>query len=50
MIGGLTMVVTPARPPEQGMPENAISHDGPIDLIGSPSEIAQAIRAAVQQP
>ena len=49
-IGGLTMVVTPARPPEQGMPENAISYDGPIDLIGSPSEIAQAICAAVQQP
>ena len=49
-IGGLTMVVTPARPTEQGMPENAISYDGPIDLIGSPSEIAQAICATVQQP
>ena len=49
-IGGLTMVVTPVQPPEQGMPENAISYDGPIDLIGSPSEIAQAICAAVQQP
>lgn len=47
-IGGLTMVVTPARPPEQGMPENAISYDGPIDLIGSRSEIAQAICSAVQ--
>jgi hypothetical protein len=31
------------------MPENAISYDGPIDLIGSPSEIAQAICAAVRQ-
>jgi two-component system chemotaxis response regulator CheB len=49
-IGGLTMVVTPAWPTERGMPENAISYDGPIDLIGSPSEIAQAICAAVQQP
>ena len=49
-IGGLTMVVTPARPPEHGMPENAIAYDGPIDMIGSPFEIAQAICAAVQQP
>ncbi|AWI91738.1 chemotaxis protein CheB [Methylobacterium sp. DM1] len=49
-IGGLSMVVTPARPPERGMPENAIAYDGPIDLIGSPSEIARAICAAVQQP
>ncbi|MGU3340969.1 chemotaxis protein CheB [Methylobacterium mesophilicum] len=49
-IGGLSMVVTPARPPEQGMPENAISYDGPIDVIGSPSEIAQVICAAVQRP
>lgn len=49
-IDGLTMVVTPARPPERGMPENAIAYDGPIDLIGSPSEIAQAICAAVQKP
>jgi chemotaxis response regulator CheB len=32
--GGMTMVLTPARPPQQGMPENAISYDGPIDLIG----------------
>jgi two-component system chemotaxis response regulator CheB len=49
-IGGLSMVLTPARPLEQGMPENAISYGGPIDLIGSPSEIAQAICAAVRQP
>ena len=48
-IGGLSMVVTPARPSEQGMPENAISYDGPIDLIGSPSEIVQAICTAVRQ-
>nr|USU34622.1 chemotaxis protein CheB [Methylobacterium sp.] len=48
-IGGLSMVVTPVRSPEQGMPKNAISYDGPIDLIGSPFEIAQAIRAAIQQ-
>jgi hypothetical protein len=28
------------------MPENAITYDGPIDLIGSSPEIAQAIRRA----
>lgn len=44
--GGLTMVLTPAAPPQRGMPENAINYDGPIDLIGSPWRLAQGIRAA----
>jgi hypothetical protein len=40
------MVLTPAGPPERGMPENAIKFDGPISLIGSSKEIAEAICAA----
>src|SRR3954454_1691009 len=44
--GGLTMVLTPGRSPERGMPENAISYDGPIDLIGDPLQIAEGICAA----
>jgi chemotaxis response regulator CheB len=44
--GGLTMVLTPGRPPGRGMPENAISYDGPIDLIGDPRRIAEGICAA----
>ena len=49
-VGGLTMVVrrTPTNYP--GMPENAIGYDGPIDLIGTPSEIAQSVCAAIQLP
>jgi chemotaxis response regulator CheB len=46
--GGLTMVLTPRSPPTQGMPEHAIAYDGPIDLIGTPSQIASAIIAAIQ--
>ena len=45
--GGLTMVLTPDAPPGRGMPENAISYDGPIDVIGGAREIATAIRDAV---
>lgn len=45
--GGVTMVLTP-DPPRRGMPENAIAHDGPVDVIGTPREIAEAIRATVQ--
>jgi two-component system chemotaxis response regulator CheB len=41
--GGLTMVLTPSGPPQRGMPENAISYDGPIDLIGTPERIARGI-------
>jgi two-component system chemotaxis response regulator CheB len=45
--GGLTMVLTPDLLPRQGMPENAIAFDGPIDTIGSPEDIATAIVRAV---
>ena len=41
--GGRTMVLTPATPQEPGMPENAIGYDGPIDVIGSPGRLAEAI-------
>lgn len=44
--GGLTMVLTPTRPRQRGMPENAITYDGPIDLIGDPRRIAEGICAA----
>jgi chemotaxis response regulator CheB len=47
-VGGLSMVLTPAKPPERDMPQNAIDYDGPINLIGSSYEIARAICAAVQ--
>jgi two-component system chemotaxis response regulator CheB len=45
--GGLTMVLTPDLLPRQGMPENAIAYDGPIDTIGSTQVIASAILRAV---
>ena len=45
--GGKTMVLLRAQQP-RGMPENAISYDGPIDCIGSTATIADAIRSAVQ--
>jgi len=45
--GGLTMVLTPDLLPRQGMPENAIDYDGPIDMIGSPQAIAIAIAKIV---
>jgi two-component system, chemotaxis family, protein-glutamate methylesterase/glutaminase len=41
--GGLTMVLLPEAGDSQGMPENAIDYDAPIDIIGSPKEIAAAI-------
>ncbi|MEX2631441.1 MAG: chemotaxis protein CheB [Tistlia sp.] len=45
--GGLTMVLD--RPPQaDGMPENAIRYDGPIDVLGKLEEIAAAIRTATQ--
>jgi hypothetical protein len=40
------MVLTPVHPSQKGMPENAISYDGPIDLIGGPQRIAEGICAA----
>jgi chemotaxis response regulator CheB len=45
--GGLTMVVTPDHCDPSGMPTNAVDFDGPIDVIGSPPQIAAAIRSTV---
>ncbi|OSI78669.1 chemotaxis protein CheB [Bradyrhizobium canariense] len=45
--GGLTMVITPDSWAPPGMPENAIGYDGPIDLIGSATQIAAAISKAI---
>jgi two-component system chemotaxis response regulator CheB len=45
--GGLTRVLTPGLLPRKGMPENAIAYDGPIDTIGNPQLIANAIVRAV---
>jgi two-component system chemotaxis response regulator CheB len=44
--GGLTMVLTGTLN-ESGMPENAASYDGPVDVTGSPVVIAQAILSAL---
>ncbi|WP_304618889.1 chemotaxis protein CheB [Paracoccus sediminilitoris] len=44
--GGCTMVITPAGFPD-GMPNNAIGYDGPIDVIGSIKTIARAVEAAI---
>jgi len=45
--GGLTMVLTPkAAWCDRGMPENAISYDGPISLTGTPRQLAQGICSA----
>jgi two-component system chemotaxis response regulator CheB len=44
--GGVSMVLTAGCPPEHGMPENAISYDGPISLIGDSRHIADGICAA----
>jgi chemotaxis response regulator CheB len=47
--GGLSMVITPTTQLGGDMPKNAINYDGPIDLIGSASEIAHSINVAVQR-
>jgi two-component system, chemotaxis family, protein-glutamate methylesterase/glutaminase len=44
--GGITMVLTPSSSPEHDMPSNAIDFDGPVDLIGSTTSIAQGISEA----
>jgi two-component system, chemotaxis family, protein-glutamate methylesterase/glutaminase len=47
-MGGRTMVLTPsAFSTTDGMPENAINYNGPIDFIGWPLEIAAAIHRLV---
>lgn len=45
--GGTTMVLTPEPRSPRGMPENAIAFDGPIDLVGSPEQIAAEIVSRV---
>lgn len=47
--GGLTMVVKPQLG-RTGMPENAITYDGPISEIGEPASIAIAISNAIGRP
>ena len=47
--GGTTMVLTPNRGSDNGMPENAISYDGPIDKIGTPEQIAEEISHLLAQ-
>lgn len=49
--GGLTMVLSPTNSAETGgMPRNAIDYDGPIDVTGSITEIADAIVRIVSSP
>jgi two-component system chemotaxis response regulator CheB len=49
--GGLTMVLTPTSSAETGgMPHSAIAYDGPIDLTGSITEIADAIIQVISSP
>ena len=42
------MVLTLDALAGQGMPENAFSYDGPIDVIGGARHIASAIQDAVR--
>lgn len=44
--GGVTMVLRP-EPGERGMQQNAINYDGPVGVIGSSSELANAISEIV---
>ncbi len=48
--GGTTMVLTPPSLAWRGMPENAISYDGPIDVIGDPGRLAQGISTTCLGP
>lgn len=41
--GGCTMVISPAGQPWPGMPENARSYDGPIDVVGDVHLIAREV-------
>jgi two-component system, chemotaxis family, protein-glutamate methylesterase/glutaminase len=47
--GGTIMVLTSANRAARGMPENARDFDGPIDVIGTPEQIAQAIGGALSE-
>ena len=44
--GGLTMVVTPSKS-LRDMPGNAITYDGPIDVIGRIQMIARAVESTI---
>ncbi|GJD66370.1 chemotaxis protein CheB [Methylobacterium frigidaeris] len=46
--GGLSMVLAPDRHATAGMPESAIAYDGPVDLVGTLSEIARGICAVAR--
>jgi two-component system, chemotaxis family, protein-glutamate methylesterase/glutaminase len=46
--GGVTMVLTPHPPPAGCMPGNAAAYDGPIDVIGTPPQIADAIMKTIR--
>jgi two-component system chemotaxis response regulator CheB len=45
--GGTTMVIDRASPGNPGMPEHARALDGPVDRVGTITQIATAIRALV---
>lgn len=45
--GGLTMVLTPKSGAGGDMPKNAIEVAGPVELIGTPAEIARSVMAAI---
>jgi two-component system, chemotaxis family, protein-glutamate methylesterase/glutaminase len=48
--GGIALVQRPEDASFKEMPENAIEHDGPIDIIGSVDEIADEICRRVGPP
>jgi two-component system chemotaxis response regulator CheB len=45
--GGMSMVISHGGAAEWGMPLNAAEFDGPVDVVGSTAQIAQAIEARV---
>jgi two-component system, chemotaxis family, protein-glutamate methylesterase/glutaminase len=46
--GGVTMVLTPHPLPTGGMARNAAAYDGPIDLVGTPRQIAEGIMKTIR--
>lgn len=47
--GGLTMVVATNSHLWKGMPENAVAYDGPVSMVGTPGQIADAIQDAIRR-
>jgi two-component system, chemotaxis family, protein-glutamate methylesterase/glutaminase len=43
------MVLTPNGNGSTGMPENAITYDGPIDTMGTPEQIAEEVSNLLAQ-